>query len=301
MVELSLSWLHLVWMIPVVLLIAYLGSPRFRGTIGEDRVRRLLSGSLPRSQYTIINDLVVPSGGGTRRIAHLVVSQFGLFVVRTVYRPGRITGTGVQDLWTQRRWGQIHRFDNPIHQNRLAIEALKARLDIPDVWFHSVVVFASDTSFKESSPEDVVPADKLIPLIKRRGQKLLEPDTCAEVLLKLKQVRLDSDKRTWPDRWGLLRWVLLLLLMAGSWILFREQLVALYSQVKSSVVTKSQSGSLQSERGQLSAQELWKRSLVCAWSPDTGRCACYEPAGDKVELDPEECRDLAEKGSVTTR
>ena len=101
-------FLHLIWVIPLIFLIAYIGSPRFRGTMGQSRFRRLLSALLQRNQYTILNDVTIPSGGGTVRIDHLVISQFRIFVIETVFRRGIISGAEFQDRWKQHRHGQLH-------------------------------------------------------------------------------------------------------------------------------------------------------------------------------------------------
>jgi hypothetical protein len=44
--------------------------------------------------------------------------------------------------------------------------------------------------------------------------------------------------------------------------------------------------------------ELWEVRLVCAYSADTGRCACYEPAGAKVRIQQQRCEELAQRGSI---
>jgi hypothetical protein len=41
----------------------------------------LLQTGLERSRYTVFHGLIIPSGGGTRRIPHLVVSRMGVFVI----------------------------------------------------------------------------------------------------------------------------------------------------------------------------------------------------------------------------
>jgi len=51
---------------------------------------------LERNLYTVFNGLVVPSGGGTTPIDHVVVSKFGIFVIESQYVragfPGRVPG-----------------------------------------------------------------------------------------------------------------------------------------------------------------------------------------------------------------
>jgi len=301
MSEISLLLMHLLWIIPLLLLFAYVGSPRFRGTMGEDRVHRLLTAALPRSQYTILRGIVIPSGGGTRRIPILVISQFGVFVIQPVHRPGRITGARAQDLWSQRKWGRLHRFDNPMHQNELNVQALERLLDRPGVWFHPLVIFSSESYFTGTSPEDVIPAEKLIPLIKRRGQKLMEPEVCSQVLTAVEKARLDRGRRYYLDRWTVVRWSLLALLLAGCWIAFETQMRAVNASIQRQIKVIKSPEQFHPDGSQKSEQELWESSLICAYSADTGRCACYEPSGNRAEVGTEKCQDLAEKDSVLKR
>ena len=301
MSDIALPLMHLFWIVPLVLLIAYLGSPRFRGTMGEERVQRLLNAALPRSQYSILKGIVIPSGGGTRRIPHLVVSQFGIFVIQPVHRPGRITGATVQDLWTQRKWGRRHRFDNPMHQAVLNIQALERLLNIPGLCFHPLVAFSSESYFTGTSPEDVIPAEKLIPFIKRRGQKLMEADTCGHVLKVLKETRLDDDGKFSVDRWTLARWFLGVLLLAGCWFAYETQILALNDTIQRQLKIIRSPEHFHPDGREKSEQELWEGSLICAYSDDTGRCACYDPSGNRAELDTKKCKELAEKDSVLKR
>ena len=50
-----------------------------------------------------------------------------------------------------------------------------------------------------------------------------------------------------------------------------------------------------------SERELWEDRLVCSYSVDTGRCACYEPSGARARIDAARCRELAERGSILER
>lgn len=301
MSDIPLPFMHLFWVVPLGLLIAYVGSPRFRGTMGEDRVHRLLTTMLPRTQYTVFRGIVIPSGGGTRRIPHLVVSQFGVFVIQPVHRPGRITGARSQNLWSQRTWGRVHRFDNPMYQNELDILALERLLSRPGVLFHSLVVFSSESYFTGASPEDVIPAEKLIPLIRRRGHKVMEAESCGQVLKILREARLDEGGKFSPDRWTLLRWGLAVLLLVGFWFAFKIQILAVHNTIQNQLKRIKSPEQFHPDGRQMSEQELWEGSLICAFSADTGRCACYDSEGNRAELDTNKCKNLAEKDSVLKR
>jgi hypothetical protein len=290
--------LHLLWMVPLIILIAYVGSPRFRGTIGETRVRRLLTALLQKNQYTVINDLTIPSGGGTAHIDHLVVSQFGVFVIETVYRRGTISGTEFQDRWKASRFGRFTRFDNPVHQNYLHIQALERLLQLPESRFHSIVVFSGHKGFKGSRPGNVIPVEKLIPYIRKRQEKKLTLEKASAVLKQLDEIRLGSRRGVLADPWTLLRFAMIVVLFVAGWFAFGGEMQQLLGGLEERVEMKSAPEKFHADGRRKSEQELWEESLRCAHSADSGRCACYEPDGTKVDLEPDKCQSLSERGSI---
>jgi len=291
-------FLHLIWVIPLIFLIAYIGSPRFRGTMGQSRVRRLLSAMLQRNQYTILNDVTIPSGGGTVQIDHLVISQFRIFVIETVFRRGLISGSEFQDRWKQHRHGRFTRFDNPLHQNYLRIQALERLLQLPESRFYSIVVFAGHKGFKGKAPPHVVPVEKLIPLIRKRNEKLLSPEKAGQALKIIEEARLGARKAFPGDPWSWLRLALVVLLLVAGWFAFGGEVQNQIDRFEERVEMRSAPEKFQSDGRRKSEQELWEDSLVCAYSADSGRCACYEPDGSKVDLKPGKCKSLSERGSI---
>jgi hypothetical protein len=295
---LPVIFLHSAWMIPLVLVIAYLGSPRFKGTIGESRVRRILSSALQKNLYTVINDLTIASGGGTVRIDHLVISQFGIFVIGTEYRRGTVSGTEVQDRWKANRFGSATRFDNPLHRIRLQIEALERLLHLPRSRFHSIVVFAGHRGFRGNMPGNVMAVEKLVPFIRKRTEKLLAPETASQALIQIDKARLKPGKGTFIDQWLLLRLVLVVTLAVAGWFAIGHELKQIVNSFQEQVERKSAPDKFHADGRRKSERELWEDALICANSAETGRCACYEPGGSKVDLEPGKCQSLAERGSV---
>ncbi len=290
--------LHFLWLIPLVLLIAYLGSPRFKGTRGEARVGRLLTAMLERNRYTVLNEVIVPSNGGTVQIDHVVISKFGIFVVETVFLRGWIDGAEFQDQWKQHRFNSIARFQNPMHQNHLNVQALARLLKLPESRFHPVVVFMGHRGFKQSMPFGVLPAEKLISYIRKRTEPVLAPDQAAQALTGLEQARLRPRRGLLADPWVVLRLVLIAALLAGAWAAFHVELGQWADAMKKGSEMRSSPEKFHPDGQLKTEQELWQDSLICAWSVDAGRCACFEPGGSKVDLDPGKCRALAERGSI---
>ncbi len=52
---------------------------------------------------------------------------------------------------------------------------------------------------------------------------------------------------------------------------------------------------------EIDKQLAWKASLMCGYSSDTMRCACYEPKGGKVKMKFDACKALADKGTGIVR
>jgi len=291
-------FLHFLWLIPLILLIAYLGSPRFKGTMGEARVGRLLKAMLEKNRYTVLNNLILPSNGGTVQIDHVVISRFGIFVIETEFRHGWISGAEFQERWKQHRYKRITQFQNPMHQNQLNVQALARLLQLPESRFHSVVVFAGHRGFKKSMPFGVLPAEKLISYIRKRTENTLAEDLAGKALTRLEQARIRPRLGLLTDPWVSLRLILIIVWLAGAWVAFHDELGQWVNTMKKRSEMRSSPGKFHPDGQPKTEQELWQDSLVCAWSVDAGRCSCYEPDGSKVELDLEKCRSLAERGSI---
>ena len=45
----------------------------------------------------------------------------------------------------------------------------------------------------------------------------------------------------------------------------------------------------------------WESTLMCAYSVESRRCACYDRAGRKAEMDYPNCRELADKSAAAPR
>ena len=290
--------LHLAWIAPLLLLIFYLASPRYRGEIAERRVRRILAAGLDSRRYTILNDVISPSGGGTVRIDHVVVSKFGVFVIESQYARGWVSGTDVQDRWKQYYLGRFSRFENPIHRNRLQAEALARLLDFPSLAFHRQVVLVGARGFKDKKPLNVVEPEKLIRYMRTKGEQRLDEQQAAKALKGIEAGRVRQAAGLFANRSLIIRMFLVLLLLAGLYLAFGEHIRQMGEAWEQSQARQASPQDFHVDGTPKSEQELWEDSLRCAFSEDSGRCFCYEPNGQKADLGIAKCRELAERGSI---
>jgi hypothetical protein len=290
--------LHLLWIAPLLLLLFFLASPRFRGDIAESRVRRLLAAGLQRNLYTVFNGLVVPSGGGTTPIDHVVVSKFGIFVIESQYVRGWISGGEFQEQWKQGLLWRSARFANPMHRNRVQAEALQQLLGYPPNVLHRVVVLAGQKGFKTRLPENVLPPEHLLAQVRKKTRQLLSPEQADQAIRIISEARLRSPGGLVVRPLTLLRLLLLLALLAGAWFAFRDDIARLNLELQRQAEQRAAPEQFHPNGRPKTEQELQEDSLLCAYSADTNRCACYDPGGSRVELGLERCRELAERGSV---
>ncbi len=137
--------------IGLIVLTAWLKSPRGKGHVGEWWVRRVYLRRLDPTVYHCLHDLLIPDAkGGLTQIDHVVVSPFGIFVIETKNYAGWIFGTEHDQQWTvSYKGGRKERFLNPLLQNRGHIRAVEQLLELAAEQCHNVVFFTGDAEFKK--------------------------------------------------------------------------------------------------------------------------------------------------------
>lgn len=292
---------HLLWIVPLALMAVYVGSPRFLGSIARTRVRRVLRAALDPRQYTVLDDLTLPAGGGTVHIDIIVVSRFGVFVVDAIHRTGRISGTKAQARWVEQRFGRARRFDNPVHVNFLHVQAVERLLGLPPNAVHGLVAISGRDRLDRDLPAEVVTVRQLVVRIRRESRPQVDAEQANRALQRLEQQRLRPTWRESGRGWKWLRVALILLLVGGSYAVYRPQLHEFAATVQRQADWRMAPENFHPDGRPKSERERWEDRLVCSYSVDTGRCACYEPRGDRADVDAARCRELAERGSVLQR
>ena len=64
------------------ILLGYYRRPESRGARGEKKTRKIIGETREDKQY-VINDLILQCGEKTSQIDHIVINQYGVFVLET--------------------------------------------------------------------------------------------------------------------------------------------------------------------------------------------------------------------------
>lgn len=166
-----------------------LESPSGKGLIGEKKVK-IAADIFLGSQYHRIDNVTFAFGNRTTQIDHIIVSEFGIFVVETKNMKGWIFGHENQPQWTQTLYRKSYKFQNPLRQNHLHVMALQAALGTYGRHIRSVVVFSGRAKFKTRMPENVTHIAGFIGHIKSFKSKVFTNKECNLILEIIERSRL---------------------------------------------------------------------------------------------------------------
>ncbi len=145
-----------------------INSARYKGVVGEliINISNKLIKLTNRNKYITIEDVFIPSSYGTTQIDHIIISEYGMFVIETKNISGWIFGSPDKKLWTQKlNKNCAYKFYNPLWQNYKHTKALADLTGVNHDLIKSVVVFVGKTKFKTSMPDNVLKLDQYISYI----------------------------------------------------------------------------------------------------------------------------------------
>lgn len=283
------SLLHWLWLLPLGLAALYVGSPRFLGTQASQRLRKLLQASLDSRSMTQLHDLDLSVGGGVMHYHQLVLSRTGIHVIDALYLPGKIKGQRVQAWWQRLRFGRTYKFANPVHENFLRLQALQQTLHLAPGCFHPCVAISGHDSIETDARDVVLDVAAVAKKINSESRPLLSAEELNQALLRIQQLQVQAPLLGGKSRrWRWMQLMLLLMFLGGAGWVYQNELRQVYLTALQSSQPADPASNLQ----------RWEDSLICSYSVDTDRCACYTPRGDKADIATQRCRQLAERGSV---
>lgn len=124
---------------------------------GEAAVRKVLTNYCRKSTAHLLNNVTLDYKDGTTQIDHILFTQNGILVIETKHYSGWLFVNENQKQWTQVIYKFKNRFQNPILQNNMHVQAVRKILDfIPEDQIQGLVVFTGDAQFKTKIPTCVI-------------------------------------------------------------------------------------------------------------------------------------------------
>lgn len=176
-------------------LIAFL-KVKIKGKIGEWVVQKQAKRYLDE-RYILLNDVTLPDErSGTTQIDHILLSQYGIFVIETKNYKGWIFGGLKQKTWIQKIYKNTYKFQNPIHQNYKHLKVLENILDdiVEPEYIYSLIVFMTDCEFKTPMPDHVFKGKAWVEYVKTFQEEVISP-------IKLKRIQMTIEKMALDKSW----------------------------------------------------------------------------------------------------
>ena len=165
--------------------------PKIKGKMGEFNVSVVLA-TLPKDEYQVINDIIIPSKYGTTQIDHVVVSIYGIFVIETKNYKGLIYGGENAETWTKNMWGNKYSLRNPLKQNYGHVKSLQAILNIPKEMFIPIVVFSNRAKLRVQTQETVINLWRLRSEIKRHKIPIIPSEQLIDYRSSIELAAIDD-------------------------------------------------------------------------------------------------------------
>lgn len=189
-------WLFLILLLSVLPAIYKIFRPQIKGLIGEQTIATILT-RLPRTEYVTFNNVALSNRGRRAQIDHLVISDYGIFVIETKNYKGWIFGDEYGEYWMQVIYKWKKKFYNPIRQNYGHIMALKYHLqDYPHIKYISIAVFSTRAKLKVRTTSEVTYSVNLLNVIRAYNDVVLTEKEKTTIVERIKSIsNKGSNKR----------------------------------------------------------------------------------------------------------
>jgi restriction system protein len=176
--------------------LSYLGSPKFKGKLGESIVSKAAGKYLDEKTYQLIDNVTLIAGDGTTQIDHIIVSIYGVFVIETKNMKGWIFGSEKQKTWTQVIFKDKYKFQNPLRQNYKHVKVLQNLLKLRQDQFFSIIVFIGDCEIKTDLPDNVTVGLDYIDYILNKSKRVLTDKEVEITTNIIQNSRMEDSKET---------------------------------------------------------------------------------------------------------
>ena len=183
----------------ILFIISFLIKKKYldKGKLGEKSVAKKLK-KLDKHKYKVINDVILKTSRGTSQIDHLVVSNYGIFVIETKNYQGWIVGSENTDNWQQIIYNKKNYFRNPIKQNYSHIKAIEENLKLNNkIKYISIIVFMNGCDLKVNTTTPVLYEHDLLKQIYKYKKQLLSEEEVKNTYKML----LKANKNSMYMRW----------------------------------------------------------------------------------------------------
>ncbi|MCP4341422.1 MAG: hypothetical protein GY799_21705 [Desulfobulbaceae bacterium] len=189
----------LFFLICLLVVLSFFRTSMGKGIWGEFVVNLMAKRFLDKEKYHLIKNVTLPTEAGTTQVDHIIVSQYGIFVVETKNMKGWIFGSKNQKDWTQKIYKSNTKFQNPLRQNYKHTKTLSLLLGVEHSKIFSLIVFVGDSTFKTEMPENITHGMGYIRYIRSKTSRLFSESDVFGFVNMISKKRLKPSLKTHRD------------------------------------------------------------------------------------------------------
>ena len=184
------------YFIPIILILMFFKSPMGKGIFGEFLVNLTIKIRLDKKKYHLLKNVTLPTEDGTTQIDHIIVSQYGIFVIETKNMKGWIFGNEHQKMWTQKIYKHSSKFQNPLFQNYKHTKTIESLLELEAEKIFSIVTFVGESTFKTKMPKNITHGGEFISYINSKTNKILSLGEVYQIVSMIENGQLLKTRKT---------------------------------------------------------------------------------------------------------
>lgn len=130
--------------------------------------------TLPKDHYYILNDIVVRSARKSYKIDTIIISTYGIFIIKYINRLGKIYGDDREEEWIELRDKKKVYFDNPARANHACVRILAEILGLDTNYFVPIVCFPSEAILSLDTKDKLTSIELLDDTIRTYRKEVLK-------------------------------------------------------------------------------------------------------------------------------
>ncbi len=154
---------------------------------------------LGKNKYIILNDIVINSTRKVHKIDNIIISSYGIFIIKYLDVTGKIYGDDREDKWIELTDKKKIYIDNPVKENHSSIRVLSKLLDLDSSYFIPIICVPSDAIICTETKDKITQVELLDDTIKTYRKEVIKYGLL-EIKKKLKNSNLKRESSIFNDR-----------------------------------------------------------------------------------------------------
>lgn len=129
---------------------------------------------LDKKKYTILNDVVLESQRRSYTLDTVIISSFGIFVIKYVDYDGKIYGDERELSWIQLKDNKKVYFDNPARELHSNVRVISNVLDLNEKYFIPIICFTKEATLSLDIKDKVTQIEFLDDVVRSYKKEILK-------------------------------------------------------------------------------------------------------------------------------